>query len=53
MIDKAPPFKGLNTGIPIIIPITGRGFINQGSRIYFDHPTSGSGLVVHKLGGWA
>ena len=26
-------FKGLNIGISIIIPIKGRGFINQGSTL--------------------
>ena len=31
MINKPPPFKGLPIRIPIIIPIKGRGFINQGS----------------------
>ena len=30
MINNAPPFKGLNIKIPIIIPIKGRVFINQG-----------------------
>ena len=34
MINKHPPFKGLNIRIPIIIiPIKGRGFINQGSGL--------------------
>ena len=33
MIKKAPPFKGLNTRIPIFIPIKGRGFINQVSTL--------------------
>ena len=33
MISKPPPFKGLNIRIPIIIPIQGRGFNNQGSRL--------------------
>ena len=28
MISKTPPFKGLNMRIPIVLPITGRGFIN-------------------------
>ena len=35
MTSKAPPFKGLNTRIPIIIPFTGRGFMNQGSGLQF------------------
>ena len=30
MIDKPPPFEGLNISIPIMIPIKGRGFVNQG-----------------------
>ena len=33
MINKPPPFKGLSTRIPIIIPIKGRGFINKGSTL--------------------
>ena len=33
MINKPTPFKGLNIRIPIIIPIKGRGFINQGSTL--------------------
>ena len=32
-INKPPPFKGPNIRIPSIIPIKGRGFINQGSRL--------------------
>ena len=30
MINKPPPVKGLDTRIPIAIPITGRGFIKHG-----------------------
>ena len=30
MINKPPPFKGLDIRILIIIPIKGRGFINHG-----------------------
>ena len=33
MINKPPPFKGLIIRIPIIIPIKGRGVINQGSTL--------------------
>ena len=33
MINKRAPFNGLNIGIPIIIPIKGRGVINQGSTL--------------------
>ena len=33
MINKPPPFKGLNIRIPILIPIKGRGFLNQGSGL--------------------
>ena len=33
MISKTPPFQGLNIRIPIIIPIRGRGFVNQGSGL--------------------
>ena len=31
MISNPPPFKGLNVWIHFIIPLEGRGFINQGS----------------------
>ena len=38
MINKPPPFKGLNVRIPSIIPTKGRGFINQGSGlVYMNH----------------
>ena len=30
-IHKHPPFQGLDFRIPIIIPIKGKGLINQGS----------------------
>ena len=33
MINKPPPFKGLDIRITIMIPIKGRGFINQGSGL--------------------
>ena len=33
MINEHPPFKGLNIRIPIISPIKGRGFVNQGSGL--------------------
>ena len=33
MINKPPPFHGLNIRIPIIILIKGRRFINQGSVV--------------------
>ena len=33
MIHKPSPFKGLNISIPIIVPIKGRGCINQGSTV--------------------
>ena len=33
MINEPPPFKGPNIRFPIIIPIKGRGFINQGSTL--------------------
>ena len=34
MINKLPPFKGLNITIHTIIPIKGRGFINHGSTLF-------------------
>ena len=40
MINKPPPFKGLNIGIPIITPIKGRGFMNQGSTLGIQVPNS-------------
>ena len=45
MINKPPPFKGLNIRIPIIMPIKGRGFINQGSGL----PGSGRILIAIKV----
>ena len=36
MINKLPPLKGLNIRIPIIIPIQGRVFVNQGSSLGFE-----------------
>ena len=33
MINKPPPFKGLNIRIPIIVPIKGKGFVDQGSGL--------------------
>ena len=33
IIKNPPPFTGLNMRIPIVIPIKGRGFINQGSTL--------------------
>ena len=33
MINKPSPSKGLDISIPMIIPIKGRGFINQGSGL--------------------
>ena len=33
MINKPSPFKGLNIRIPSIIPVKGRGGINQGSGL--------------------
>ena len=33
MIHKPPPFKGLNTRIPSMIPTKGRGFVNHGSGL--------------------
>ena len=35
MINKPPPFKGLNIRIPIIIPFKGRVSFNHGSRVWF------------------
>ena len=38
MINKPPPFKGLNSRIPVIIPMKGRGFVNQGLGLVSLHP---------------
>ena len=35
MINKPPPFQGLDIRIPVLIPIKGRGFINQVSALGF------------------
>ena len=32
-VNKLPPFQGLNIRNPIIIPVKGRGFINQRSTL--------------------
>ena len=37
IINKPLPFKGLNVRNPNIIPIKGRGFINQGSGLTSSH----------------
>ena len=33
MINKPPPFNGLNIRIPLVIPIKGSWFINHGSGL--------------------
>ena len=33
VIDKPPPFKGINIRIPSILPTKGRGLIKQGSTL--------------------
>ena len=43
MINKLHPFKGLNIRMPIIVPIKGRGFINQGSGLGLRVPLGGLG----------
>ena len=43
MINKAAPFKGRNIGIPIILPIQGTGFMNQGSTLPPEQSWPGSG----------
>ena len=35
MLNKPFPFKGLDNGMPIIIPIKGSGFINHGSGLNY------------------
>ena len=49
MINKPSPFKGLNIKIPIIIPIKGRGFINQGSGV-LSNQNNIEAHVVHFVG---
>ena len=53
MIDEPPPFKGLNIRIPIIIPIQGRGLVNQGSTLPLMHillsADSGDGKALHQV----
>ena len=36
MINNPPAFKGLSIRIPLIIPVNGRGFINQASGLTQD-----------------
>ena len=50
MINKPPPFKGLNFSIPSIIPIKGSGFFNHGSRLGFRVSASSSYSVEGVLG---
>ena len=38
MINKPPPFKGLNITIPMIIAVKGRGFIDRGSTLPYSLP---------------
>ena len=61
MINKPPPFKGLNMRIPVVIPIKGRVFLNQGSGVWvitvhfrfrYPAPTNvlwGLARVVHEV----
>ena len=44
MMNKPPPFEGLNLRIPGIIPIKGRGFINQGSGVRGCYPRPSKNL---------
>ena len=60
VLNKPLPFKGLNIRIPNIIPIRGRGFINQASTLLIvqdqasgkgqDMETSSEGLGVQVYG---
>ena len=34
LINKPAPLKGLHIRMPIIIPVNGRGFVNQGSGLF-------------------
>ena len=47
MINKSPPFKGLNIKIPIMVPIEGRGLINHEFGLV---PTKLSGPLPCLLG---
>ena len=46
MINKPLPFTGLNIGIPIITPIKGKGFMNQGSTLDYKACQSGHSLTI-------
>ena len=48
MINKPPPFRGLNVKIPIIIPMKGRVFIKQGSTLGLR--VQGLRFRIHGLG---
>ena len=48
MINKPPPFKGLKIRIPIIVPIRGRGFINQGSGVVIGEGGNANMLANHQ-----
>ena len=46
--NKPPPFKGRNIRISLIIPIKGKGLINQGSTLNERRP-----LPVHPKEAWS
>ena len=56
MIDKPPPFKGLNIRIPIIILVKGKGFVDPNSEpetlktLTLETQNPGSGLRGSGLG---
>ena len=54
MINRLPPFQGLNIRIPVITPIEGRGFMNQGSSLLplLRPPTVGNGPKPAKGANW-
>ena len=45
MINNPPPFKGVNTRIPIIIPIKGNGSLIRG--LHYPRKCAGRGLHGH------
>ena len=44
-------FKGLNIRIPIMIPIKGRGFLNQGSTLGFGFRAAGPATSQVRVNG--
>ena len=52
MINKPPPFKGLNIRIPIIIPMKGKGLLVRGLGLRVPSPKPLTLLQSELSGVW-